>query len=67
MLYASNKTGFIKHLREEDGLDIFKVLEIGDPDELELSELDQGLDESSNRPATSQMKFGKPRGPGRRR
>lgn len=67
MLYASNKTGFINHLREEDGLDIFKVLEIGDPDELELSELDQGLDESLNRPATSQMKFSKPRGPGRRR
>lgn len=68
MLYASNKSGFIKHLSEVDHLIMEKVFEIGDADELELSQLEK-LPSSSDEPATpvpGQLKFTRPKRPGRR-
>ncbi|SCU82161.1 LADA_0C03422g1_1 [Lachancea dasiensis] len=69
MLYASNKSGFIKHLSEVDGLVMQSISEIGDPDELELSRLiDQptpaAQDTASGAP--DRLKFDRPRRPGRR-
>ncbi|CEP61550.1 twinfilin TWF1 LALA0_S03e05380g [Lachancea lanzarotensis] len=68
MLYASNKTGFIEHLTEVDKLKLESVSEIGDSSELDLSKLDHAesaVQDTSNS-ASSQLKFNRPKRPGRR-
>ncbi|SCV04474.1 LANO_0G10418g1_1 [Lachancea nothofagi CBS 11611] len=68
MLYASNKSGFIKHLSEVDQLAITSVSEIGNSDELELSQLDQteSTVQDVTKPVPGQLKFSRPKRPGRR-
>lgn len=67
MLYASNKSGFVKHLLEHDHLTMQKIFEIGDPEELELAEIEPApaVAESAN-PSAGQLKFNRPKRPGRR-
>ncbi|SCU88330.1 LAMI_0D09692g1_1 [Lachancea mirantina] len=69
MLYASNKSGFLKHLKEVDGVDMAKTVEVGDADELELSdfgtESNAGNAENVNS-AAGRLKFNRPKRPGRR-
>lgn len=68
MLSAANVQGLLSHLRSLAGENatIDKVIEIGDLDELHLSDL-QGS-ETSTEPSTSNgsLKFAKPKGPRRR-
>lgn len=80
MIYASFKNSLINHLKDKlskSGLTIDKNLEVGDLDELELSDLQpeeqqqqQGEDSESISSASSSskagLKFNKPRGPRRR-
>ncbi|GCE99189.1 Twinfilin-1 [Zygosaccharomyces mellis] len=75
MVYASNRLGFINHLKTQDRLEFARVIEIGDPDDLELSlistssqeeQKQEEAEEASARSASSR-KFNKPKGPGRRR
>lgn len=68
MLYASNKSGFVKHLKEVDHLTMETVLEIGDSDELEISMLEKSSPATSEHgnPAPGQLKFNRPKRPGRR-
>lgn len=66
MIYASSKLGLITHLSQvlaEHNLKIDKSLEVGDLDELELSELDDSEPETPKGPA---RRFDKPKGPRRR-
>ncbi|SCU97220.1 LAFA_0G10396g1_1 [Lachancea sp. 'fantastica'] len=68
MLYASNKTGFIKHLSEVDSLILESVSEIGDASELDLSKLGYAgstVQDTTNA-APGQLKFNRPKRPGRR-
>lgn len=73
MLYASNKSGFIKFLQEKQSVQFTKVLEIGDADELEVSLISYGskkqLDDENAAEASknSTQKFNRPKGPGGRR
>lgn len=72
MLYASNKSGFIKHLNEKEGIEFSNVIEIGDADELELSLISSGTtqqlqSEASKSDSNSTRKFNRPRGPGGRK
>lgn len=69
MIYASNKQGLVNHLRSlfsGKSLQLDKVLDIGDIDELEINEL-KPVEESSE-PATAKagLRFNKPKGPRRR-
>lgn len=75
MVYASNRLGFINHLKGQDKLEFARIIEIGDPDDLELSlisnssqeeQKQEEAEEASARFASSR-KFNKPKGPGRRR
>ncbi|KAH3902927.1 uncharacterized protein SCODWIG_00907 [Saccharomycodes ludwigii] len=68
MLYASNKQGLINHLTDQYGITFAKVIEIGDADELELSELKSRdeEEESSANNLNNRLKFNKPKGPPRR-
>lgn len=72
MVYASNRTGFITHLKDQDHIEFAKVIEIGDPEELEVSSLshstaeEQAADEAQSK-ADSEVKFSRPRGPARKR
>ncbi|KAK5960628.1 twinfilin TWF1 PWA37_002057 [Arxiozyma heterogenica] len=70
MLYASNRSGFLKYLREEQGLSIARVIEIGEPDELEISLIStltqEDLDKEVHHDSTVK-KFNRPKGPGRRK
>lgn len=73
MIYASNKSGFIKYLQENEGINFTKVLEIGDPDELEISWISNSTESEMRRQeemaahGVSSQKFSRPRGPQRRR
>ncbi|SCU89897.1 LAME_0E06062g1_1 [Lachancea meyersii CBS 8951] len=68
MLYASNKSGFITHLADVDKLTLDSVSEIGDASELELSKLDHPTAKvlDTSKPAPGQLKFSRPKRPGRR-
>ncbi|CUS22017.1 LAQU0S04e06260g1_1 [Lachancea quebecensis] len=68
MLYASNKSGFVKHLREVDHLTMETVVEIGDADELETSQLEKSSPAAleHGNPVPGQLKFNRPKRPGRR-
>lgn len=75
MVYASNRLGFINHLKDQDKLEFARIVEIGDPEDLELSlisnsseeEQNQEKAEEANARSASSRKFNKPKGPGRRR
>lgn len=75
MVYASNRLGFINHLKDQDQLTFARVIEIGDPEDLELSlisnssheEKRQEEEQEAAAASTSSRKFSKPKGPGRRR
>ncbi|CCD22812.1 twinfilin TWF1 NDAI_0A06580 [Naumovozyma dairenensis CBS 421] len=68
MVYASNRSGFIKYLQEVEGITFVKIIEIGDPDELELSLLTNNKDEiESENPTTTRSKFDRPKGPSRKK
>ncbi|KAK6464060.1 Twinfilin A [Scheffersomyces coipomensis] len=78
MLYASSKLGLINYLNQllgQDNLSINKSIEIGDLQELELSELEIESEisspgsitsGSSNLSNSNRLKFTKPKGPRRR-
>lgn len=67
MIHASTKVGLINHLNgllKEKDLKIDKSIEIGDLDELELSELKP--EEAGEESASKGLRFQKPKGPRRR-
>jgi len=72
MIYASSKLALINHLNESlkpHNLKIDKSLEVGDLEELELSELDSSESNSavnSDSSASRGLRFNKPKGPRRR-
>lgn len=66
MVYASNKQGFVHYLKDVDNISITKVFEIGDPNELDLSILDNDTFISSPSDQIKQLKFSRPRKPGRK-
>ncbi|RCK67181.1 Twinfilin-1 [Candida viswanathii] len=75
MVYAAFKNSLINHLKGKlagAGVAIDKNLEVGDLDELELSELQSGQQEeaesvdSSSSSSKTGLKFNKPKGPRRR-
>lgn len=75
MIYASNKQGLINHLKtlfKSKNLQLDKVLDIGDTDELEISELKQADEPSSSSSSSSTpaaktgLRFNKPKGPRRK-
>lgn len=73
MLYASNRSGFLKYLQEEQGLSFTKILEIGEPDELEISLISNASQEELKKEEeeeeannTTVKRFNRPKGPGRR-
>lgn len=75
MVYASNRLGFINHLKDQAQLNFARVIEIGDPEDLELTLISNSSQEEKKQEeeqeaavaSTSSRKFNKPRGPGRRR
>ncbi|EGV65081.1 actin depolymerizing protein, partial [Yamadazyma tenuis ATCC 10573] len=67
MIYASNKQGLINHLKslfKDHGLELDKVLDIGDPEELEIGEL-KPSEEVPSSTSKSGLRFNKPKGPRR--
>ncbi|EDO17246.1 hypothetical protein Kpol_538p6 [Vanderwaltozyma polyspora DSM 70294] len=70
MLYASNKTGFINHLKDSESINFANVLEIGDPEELEISLISSKNEEEADAKVdsgSSAQRFSKPKGPMRRK
>lgn len=76
MVYASNRTGFVNYLQTNDKLNFAKIIEIGDPDELELSLLSESPEDDKTNAAEGSIstpashresKFSRPRGPARKR
>lgn len=72
MVYASNRAGFIKNLKDRDHLELARIIEIGDPEELELSSLSPSTQEElaaedAESKAASDIKFSRPKGPTRKR
>ncbi|GMG10497.1 unnamed protein product [[Candida] boidinii] len=77
MVYASNKLGFINNLKNNLNFNFAKIIEVGDADEIELSEFEIS-DPSSNSSESditsdsglnssfTKLKFAKPKGPRRR-
>ena len=68
MLYASSKQGLLSHLKEQ-GWEFAKVFEIGDADELDVSDLHPSTSvdsASAHTTPTSGLRFAKPKGPRRR-
>ncbi|CDO93237.1 unnamed protein product [Kluyveromyces dobzhanskii CBS 2104] len=66
MVYAANKRAFQINLKDSDNIQIKRTFEIGDSDELDLSELTSEDHESAVRVA-AKPKFNKPKAPSRRR
>ncbi|OWB78564.1 hypothetical protein B5S32_g2760 [[Candida] boidinii] len=73
MIYASNKLGFINNLKNNLNFNFAKIIEIGDSDEIELSEFEINNDSKSDITSDSglnssftKLKFSKPKGPRRR-
>lgn len=68
MLYAANKQGLLNHLKGK-GWDFAKVIEAGDADEIELTELqsttEQAVPETTSA-GSGRLRFAKPKGPRRR-
>lgn len=75
MIYASNKSGFIKYLQDLEHINFKKVIEIGEPNELEISLISFGTDDAIQdkneqleaEQKNNTLKFSKPKGPTRRR
>lgn len=76
MIYASNKQGFINYLKNNENIDFTNIIEIGDPDELEISLISNSTKDdiakeksqsSINENQLFNQKFNKPKGPMRRR
>ncbi|CCH61865.1 hypothetical protein TBLA_0F03270 [Henningerozyma blattae CBS 6284] len=66
MIYASNRSGFIKYLNENQKIELENTIEIGDFDELEISLISENSNDSSI-DMNNERKFSKPKGPMRRR
>lgn len=66
MVYAANKRAFILNLKDSDDIDIKKTIEIGDPQELELSELGE-KEETAGSQTPAKPRLNKPKAPSRRR
>lgn len=64
MIYASNKQPLVNELQNNYNWTFEKVVEIGDAEELELSEFKSSANDESHTP--SRLSFTKPRGPRRR-
>lgn len=72
MVYASNRSGFLSRLQDEHNLKFARVVEIGEPDELELSLIscasaEEQAQEEANSQSSSATKFNRPKGPARKR
>lgn len=72
MLYASNRSGFLKYLQEDQKISMTKVIEIGEPEELEVSLISNSTHEELKKEEDaskelSAKKFNRPKGPNRRR
>ncbi|AMD18807.1 HBL095Wp [Eremothecium sinecaudum] len=65
MIYAANKKGFMLNLQDEHGLVFLKSIEVGDPEELELSTLSPDLKEETESDVSKPI-FNRPKGPQRR-
>ncbi|ODV83774.1 hypothetical protein CANARDRAFT_29759, partial [[Candida] arabinofermentans NRRL YB-2248] len=67
MVYASSKLGLLTNLKS-NGFEFKKVIEVGDADEIELSEFDdsQTTEVATPTPAANGLRFSKPKGPRRR-
>ncbi|QLG70239.1 hypothetical protein HG535_0A01770 [Zygotorulaspora mrakii] len=71
MVYASNRAGFVNYLTNEEKLAFAKIIEIGEPSELEVSLISSSSEEEQKRQTAlekseSKPKFNRPSGPGRR-
>lgn len=72
MLYASNRSGFLKYLQEGQKLPMAKVIEIGEPEELEISLISNSNSkdlkkEEDAAKESSVKKYNRPKGPSRRK
>lgn len=73
MIYASNRLGFIKHLEANDKIQLAQVIEIGEPDELEISLISSSTEEEKTEKEeqiannASAKKFSRPKGPSRKK
>ncbi|TID19856.1 hypothetical protein CANINC_003651 [Pichia inconspicua] len=66
MLYATNKQGLINHLKQLQW-NFSNLIEIGDPNELELSSIQSNSkQQNQSENHSSSLKFAKPKGPRRR-
>ncbi|CUM68007.1 uncharacterized protein PRCAT00005722001 [Priceomyces carsonii] len=69
MTYAAFKQGLLAHLVKEFGskdLKVDKSIEVGDPEELEIGELQVSSNSAPSEPSKGRLKFNKPKGPRRR-
>lgn len=72
MVYASNCSGFVSRLQDEHDLKFARIVEIGEPIELEHSLIscasaeEQAQEEARSKSAT-ETKFNRPKGPARKR
>lgn len=66
MVYAANKRQFLVNLQELDNIVMKNTFEIGDAEELELSEFSESSNKESPATATK-TRFNKPKAPSRRR
>lgn len=68
MIYASNKQGLVTHLKSSlaaNDIKLDKIIDIGDPEELEVEELKEST-VSNAKSSNSSLRFNKPKGPRRR-
>ncbi|ODV97119.1 hypothetical protein PACTADRAFT_48875 [Pachysolen tannophilus NRRL Y-2460] len=67
MIYASNKLGFVNNfLIKELNLEVFKIIEVGDVDEIDLNVLDPKEDSQDEPEQKKNLKFNRPKGPRRK-
>lgn len=75
MIYAANKSGFVKYLQDLEHINFENIIEIGEPDELEISLIHHGTamdiaqekEKIESEQKNNSLKFNKPKGPTRRR
>lgn len=63
MIYAANKQGLLNYLKS-NGWEFEKIIEVGDSDEIELSDFNDSTESSHAPPVTNnRLRFSKPKGP----
>ncbi|CCE61412.1 hypothetical protein TPHA_0A03350 [Tetrapisispora phaffii CBS 4417] len=75
MLYASNRLGFINYLNSTEKIELVKTIEIGEPEELEISLISNSSfeqkeareEEEKKASQNSSTKFSRPKGPSRKK